>query len=338
MCGCAAARGDTWTTATCPFRSASDAAAFSSFLGTVGRGNHFAELQVVQEVLDQAAWDALGLDAAALQLVVHSGSRGYGAAILDWYVTQCGSGSTPADSPVGAAYLALHNHACVWAKHNRAAIAARLLAALPGSHGHGTCVLDAWHNFVTAARFGVSALEPLSVQAGAAEAGAGGDGGATVRQHAGGVPVQWVEGPLPPGQATGGGQGQTLWLHRKGASPSDGGPMLIPGSRGTPTYLVQPTADEGVLEASGRSLAHGAGRKWSRAKGRAMLRDLVRRAGDLRQTELGGRVVCGDADLLLEEAPPNYKDVSAVVADLQEAGIVTVIAILHPLLTFKTAE
>ena len=51
---------------------------------------------------------------------------------------------------------------------------------------------------------------------------------------------------------------------------------------------------------------------------------------------VGGRVVCGERDLLYEEAPAAYKDIGAVIADLVDAGLVSVVATFRPLLTYKT--
>src|SRR5262245_2903216 len=124
----------------------------------------------------------------------------------------------------------------------------------------------------------------------------------------------------------------SLWLHRKGAAPSDHGPLVIPGSRGTFSYLVQPTGDG---ESHAWSLAHGAGRKWTRSDSRARVRERFRPM-QLVQTGLGSRVICGDRDLLYEEAPPAYKDIEQVIEDLVEAGLIQVIATLRPLLTYKT--
>ena len=122
------------------------------------------------------------------------------------------------------------------------------------------------------------------------------------------------------------------WLHRKGAAPSDCGVVAIPGSRGTLTYLVEPTGD-GV--ANGFSLAHGAGRKWTRGEARARMKERFR-AADLLRTPLGGAVVCGDKGLLFEEAPEAYKKIDRVVADLVDAGACRVLAALRPVVTYKT--
>lgn len=59
---------------------------------------------------------------------------------------------------------------------------------------------------------------------------------------------------------------------------------------------------------------------------------------ELVQTGLGGRVVCEDRDLLYEEAPAAYKNIGAVVQDLVDAGLVSVIATFRPLLTYKTRK
>lgn len=62
------------------------------------------------------------------------------------------------------------------------------------------------------------------------------------------------------------------------------------------------------------------------------------RVAELTQTPLGGRVVCEARDLLYEEAPAAYKNIEQVIADLVAAGLVSVIATLRPLLTYKTRK
>jgi release factor H-coupled RctB family protein len=126
----------------------------------------------------------------------------------------------------------------------------------------------------------------------------------------------------------------TVWLHRKGAAPSDKGPLVIPGSRGTLSYLVQPVGDQ---SGNGWSVAHGAGRKWARSESRLRARERFH-WNELVQTGLGGRVICEERDLLYEEAPMAYKNIETVIGDLVGAGLVTVIATLRPLLTYKTRK
>jgi release factor H-coupled RctB family protein len=128
--------------------------------------------------------------------------------------------------------------------------------------------------------------------------------------------------------------GERLWLHRKGAAPSDRGPVVIPGSRATFSYLVQPAGDQ---SANAWSLAHGAGRKWPRSESRQRARERFHHA-ELVQTSLGGRVICEERDLLYEEAPMAYKNIEVVVQDLVDARLVSVIATLRPLLTYKTRK
>jgi release factor H-coupled RctB family protein len=94
-------------------------------------------------------------------------------------------------------------------------------------------------------------------------------------------------------------EGETVWVHRKGAVATEGEPVIIPGSRGSLSYLVKPI---GEGESYAWSLAHGAGRKWARSETRLRMRE---RFGlhQLTQTPLGGRVICERRELLYEEAP-----------------------------------
>jgi len=123
------------------------------------------------------------------------------------------------------------------------------------------------------------------------------------------------------------------WLHRKGAAPADRGLIVVPGSRGDLTYIVRPRLER--AEEALHSLAHGAGRKWSRgdAKGRLERRFTV---ADLERTALGSRVICEDRDLIYEEAPQAYKDIHRVIRDLHEAGLIDLVATMRPLVTYKT--
>ena len=102
----------------------------------------------------------------------------------------------------------------------------------------------------------------------------------------------------------------------------------------TVSYLVKPT---GGGDSHAWSLAHGAGRKWSRSEARLRMQE---RFGmhQLVQTALSGRVICEERDLLYEEAPAAYKHIEAVIQDLVDAGLVSVIASFRPLLTYKTRK
>ncbi|HUR45722.1 MAG TPA: RNA ligase RtcB family protein [Candidatus Saccharimonadales bacterium] len=258
-------------------RAGLNATPFSSALGTVGGGNHFAELQAVEKVFDESAFHSAGLASEKLCLLVHSGSRGLGESILREYVGEHGATGVSPESAAGQAYLDGHDHAMRWAEENRALIAERFLDCLGVV---GEKVIEGCHNSVT--------------------------------------PIETELGPV--------------WLHRKGAAPADRGPVVIPGSRGSLSYLVQPQGD---IAASGWSLAHGAGRKWTRSAARARARERFS-VDELIQTPLGSRVICESRELLYEEAPMAYKNIEQVIADLVDAGLISVIATLRPLLTYKT--
>jgi len=124
-----------------------------------------------------------------------------------------------------------------------------------------------------------------------------------------------------------------VYLHRKGAAPGDGQDVLIAGTRGTCSYLVAAHAGPDA----NWSVAHGAGRKMSRA-------DALRRGRakhtveELRRTPVGSLVVCGDRQLLFEEAPTAYKRIEQVIADLVEHGLATPVATTVPLVTYKTPD
>jgi release factor H-coupled RctB family protein len=133
--------------------------------------------------------------------------------------------------------------------------------------------------------------------------------------------------------------GKQGWLHRKGATPSDKGYVVIPGSRGDYSYLVKPLvgnkANTCKLSKSLFSLAHGAGRKWKRGECHGRLGHKYKQK-DLYRTALGSRVVCGNKELLYDEAPQAYKKCETVISDMLDAGLIELIAKLRPVLTFKT--
>lgn len=245
------------------------------YVGTIGGGNHFAELQALDTVYEPEAVDALGLAAKALLLLVHSGSRGLGERILRAHTDQFGHNGIAADSDEGRAYIAEHDAAVRFAESNRRLIAQRVLVNLRAS---GNCVLDINHNLVSPAE------------------------------------VDGIHG----------------WMHRKGATPADRGVVVIPGSRGDYSYLVQPIPSSDSLF----SLAHGAGRKWQRADCKDRL---VQRFSfeQLKRTALGSRVICEEKGLMYEEAPEAYKDIDSVVGSLVDSGLVTLLARLKPVLTYK---
>jgi len=119
------------------------------------------------------------------------------------------------------------------------------------------------------------------------------------------------------------------WLHRKGAAKADLPLVPLAGSREAPSYLLSSRAP---LEALA-SLAHGAGRKFDRGSMKARIGN----PASLSRTRFGGRVVCEDKQMLVEEAPKAYKNVQAVVADIETHGLAKRALTLHPFVTFKKA-
>ena len=248
-------------------------------LGTIGSGNHFAELQTIETVLNKEVFSGMGLDKNLLTLVVHSGSRGIGETLLRRHIDNYGAGGLRADSREGKEYLTRHGQALKWAVCNRAAIAAKFASRI------GTdCrpIIDTCHNEISYVNY----------------------------------------------------DNEGFWLHRKGAVGSDSGPVLIPGSRGSLSYLVRPKGDQ---RKNLLSLPHGAGRKWDRAGCRERLRSRYD-INALKRTGLGGRVICDDRALLYEEAPQAYKNIGQVIQDLLDEDLVEVIATFKPLVTYKNRK
>jgi release factor H-coupled RctB family protein len=250
---------------------------FDRSIGTIGGGNHFAELQQVEEIYDLDAVNALGIDGKRLHLLVHSGSRGLGEVALRNHVDAFGHRGLEDESSDANIYIDCHDQAVKWARANRSLIAHRFLSSL---RSDGSKVLDVDHNTVT----------PKKID------------------------------------------GENYWLHRKGASPSVCGALVIPGSRGSYSYLVQPIGEQ---LGNAYSLAHGAGRKWMRSdvKGRLSHKYKI---DDLRKTDLGSVVICENRALIYEEAPQAYKDIDVVIQDMVDAGLIKVLATLRPVITYKT--
>lgn len=247
------------------------------FLGTIGRGNHFAELQLFEKIYDQELFKTLKLNKEQLMLLVHSGSRGLGESLLRAHTDKYKNNGLQENTLEGKEYIEKHNHALRWAKANRALIADRFFSALGTK---GTPISDLCHNSIT----------PISIK------------------------------------------NNNYWLHRKGAAPSDQGAIIIPGSRGSLSYLVKPNKHQ---ESSGYSLPHGSGRKWQRSECKGRLRNKYRQDA-LTQTDLGSKVICEDKDLLYEEAPQAYKNIDTIIDELKDRDLITVIASLRPIITYKT--
>jgi len=116
-------------------------------LGTPGRGNHFIELLKLHAVAEPASFAALGLSADRLAVLVHTGSRGLGEAVLRAHVSAHGHGGVAETDAAARSYLAAHDTAMRWAEANRDLCAHRAFDAIGTTGGR---VLDICHNSVTA--------------------------------------------------------------------------------------------------------------------------------------------------------------------------------------------
>ena len=274
-------------------------------LGTIGSGNHFVEMQVVDEVFDQQAAAAYRLRAGQITVLIHTGSRGLGHQICTDYVRQMDQSMArhginlpdrqlacaPFASPEGQAYFSAMGAAANFAWANRQAItgsARRVFSRAYGEDGHLRLVYDVAHNI------------------------------AKLEEH----------------------EGTSLCVHRKGATrafgPSHqetpeayravGQPVFIPGSMGTASYVL--AGNDAAMNLSFGSTCHGAGRAMSRGEAkRARTGAEVRR-----QLEQQGIIVrCPSSNELAEEAPTAYKDVERVVQVVHEAGLARKVVRLKPL-------
>lgn len=126
-------------------------------------------------------------------------------------------------------------------------------------------------------------------------------------------------------------QKDDIFVHRKGAVSSEKGMVVIPGSRGSLSYIVMPTNNK---EISGFSLCHGAGRKWPRNLCKGRLENKYTKES-IKETKLKSSVICHDSNLLYEEAVEAYKNIDVIINCLVEYDLIKVVATMKPLITFK---
>ena len=281
-------------------------------LGTLGSGNHFAEVQYVAEIFDETTASAFGLNLDQIVVLIHTGSRGLGHQVCTDYlevmqdamrkykieIVDRQLACVPVGSMEGKRYLAAMRGAANFAFANRQMITHWTRRAFERVLGNGDLpvVYDVAHNI------------------------------AKEEEHL-------VDGAR-----------KRVLVHRKGATraypanrpeiPEDyrhvGQPVLIPGSMGTCSYVLVGT--ELAMQETFGSTCHGAGRAMSRhaAKKETTAEELVRRL-----RERGVSVRGASKSGLTEESPQAYKDVSLVVEVVHQAGIARKVAKLVPIGVIK---
>ncbi len=287
-----------------------------SQVGTLGAGNHFIEVDVVDQVFDTLAADRMGISPGRIVIQIHCGSRGFGHQVCTDYVRRFQQSVqsrgirlpdrelvfAPLSSPEGQDYLAAMRAAANYAFVNRQVLTYHIRRSfeevLAGkvSNNHVYQIYDIAHNM------------------------------AKIEQHD-------VNGQL-----------KDLCVHRKGATRAFGPgsavlpdvyrdigqPVLVPGSMGTASWVLLGTA--GSMEQTFGSTCHGAGRTMSRREAKRNIR-----GGDLlKQLEESGiHVRAGSLPGLAEEAPAAYKDVDRVVNVVHGAGIAKKVARIVPVAVIK---
>lgn len=280
-------------------------------LGSLGAGNHFLEIQVVDEVVDPAAAEVMGLVHGQVCVMIHSGSRGMGhqvctdhLKVMDRLMGSLGIevpdrqlSCVPITHEAAERYLGAMYAAANFARANRHVLGDAVRQAFGQVFGRGArdlglfLVYDVAHN--------LAKLEDHEVD----------------------------------------GRHRRVCVHRKGATRAFGPgheelpaayreigqPVIIPGSMGTPSYVLVGTAE--AHRRSFASTCHGAGRAMSRTKAKKLMsgQEVVRRL-----EEEGITVGVSRPKLLAEEAPYAYKDVSEVVSACEGAGLSRIVARLRP--------
>ncbi len=285
-------------------------------VGTLGAGNHFIEVDVVDHIYEGAAAQRMGLFEGQIALQIHCGSRGLGHQVCSDYVKALQKSiqkygyrlpdrelvCAPLSSPEGQDYLAAMKAAANYAfanrqvltHHIRRSVEKALAGKLKNFHVHQ--IYDIAHNM------------------------------AKIETHE-------VEG-----------RQLKVCVHRKGATRAFGPgspelpavyrdigqPVLVPGSMGTASWVLIGT--ENAMQQTFGSTCHGAGRRLSRSAAKKKIR------GSVLREELEARgihVRAGSMSGLAEEAPEAYKDVDRVVEVVHGAGIAKMVARLSPLAVIK---
>jgi tRNA-splicing ligase RtcB len=280
--------------------------------GTLGSGNHFLEIQVVEQICDEEAAATMGLQEGLICVMIHSGSRGLGYqvcddALLDFRKTPAKYGISlpdrqlacaPVDSPEGRQYLGAMRSAANYAWANR-----QLLM---------------WQTREVFAEYFDRSWESMQM-----------DLIYDVAHNIAKIEEHTVDGVK-----------KKLCVHRKGATrafpaghpevPAKyrhiGQPVIIPGDMGRESWVL--VGQPGSMEKSFGSSCHGAGRVMSRT---AAIQNAQGRRIDLELAEKGVIAKCRSWKGLAEEQPAAYKDVSKVVQVVHRAGLAKKVAKLRPI-------
>lgn len=280
-------------------------------LGSLGAGNHFLEVQKVEEVFDKDIARKFGLGKNKICVMIHSGSRGLGHQVASDYIKKMSDKygfkdlpdrelvCAPIDSELGKEYRSAMAAAANFAFCNRHFIMCQVREAFQKVFGEKTkvdLVYDIAHN--------IAKFEEFKID----------------------------------------GKKKTLCVHRKGATRSFGKgrkeipevyrevgqPIFIPGSMGTYSYVLVGTKKAEKI--SFASTAHGAGRVLSRRYAKENLKaSNVKKNLDKHDV----MIKAGSEKGMVEEAPEAYKDVSEVVRVSDELGIGKMVAKLKPLAVVK---
>jgi len=285
-------------------------------LGTLGSGNHFIEIQEVEEIYDQEVADVFGLFEGQLTVEIHSGSRGLGHQVCSDYVKSLQSAvqkykiqlpdrqlvCAPLNSAEGQSYYGAMASAANYAWANRqcmAHLARKSFAmALAGKVRHFDLhtVYDVAHNI------------------------------AKIEEHVvDGSPMKLCIHRKGATRAFGPGHPEVVPAYRR-----VGQPVLVPGDMGTASYVLVGTAE--AMDETFGTCCHGAGRVMSRSAAKKKID-----GGTLRREleERGIHVRAGSMSGLAEEAPDAYKDIDAVVEVVDGAGLARKVARMRPLAVMK---
>ena len=286
-------------------------------LGTLGAGNHFLEVQIVDEILDEEVGRALGIaELNQVTVMIHTGSRGLGYQVCDDALEVMQKAiqrygiklpdrqlaCAPVESPEGRDYLSAMAAAANYAWANRQCIThwtreafERVFQTSARQLGM-EIVYDVAHN--------VAKLEEHEVD---------------------GKKMRLCVHRKGATRAFGPGRPELIPLHQK-----TGQPVIVPGDMGTASYLCVGT--EGAMKETWGSTCHGAGRVLSRheairrSRGRNIAKELM---------DKGIYVRAASREVLAEEMPEAYKDVDQVVTVCDGAGISKLVARLKPIGVMK---